>query len=873
MNLISHPTLRAALLATVFFLPGSANAFAGTAEFRPPAVPLVAADPYFSIWSPADKLTDADTVHWTRKPQRLTSTVLIDGRAYRVMGTQPDFFPALPQTGLNVTPTRSIYTFAGAGVALTVTFMSPVLPDDLDLLSRPVTYVTFAVRSTDGKEHSVGAQFLVNPEIAVNEPQQPVRTTYEMIDGLGVAVAGSVEQPVLRKKGDNLRIDWGQLYLAAPEEQVLVSPHAYEFTSHVSLGDPASWSTNKIYIVPQHSPSAEGGQPAMSAAAAPPLGVSFDFRKVGSQPVTRWLMLAYDDEFSIQYFKKNLRPYWRRNGDDARALLKKAAADYTALVKRCAQFDAEFMADMTQVGGEKFAQLCALAYRQIVAGCKLVADANGQPLLFPKENTSNGCIGTVDVIYPLAPFCLLFSPSLTKAMLVPPLAYAGSPRWKFPFAPHDLGTYPLANGQVYGGGERTADHQMPVEESANLIILVTALAEREGNADFAAPYWPVLMQWADYLKEKGVDPELQLCTDDFAGHLAHNVNLSAKAIVALGAFGKLCERRGEPDKAKGFTALAKQFAARWVKEASDGDHFRLAFDQPGSWSQKYNLIWDQVLGLKLFPPAVLKKEMNSYPAVMHRYGLALDNRKPYAELPWSFWTASLTGNDGDFKRLVDPIYDYVNTTPSRVPFADFYWTQTAKEAGMHARPVLGGIFIKPLLAPKLWRKWSGRDTTKAANWAPLPTPPRITVVVPTAETQPALWRYTAQTPPADWLQPDFNDAAWSQGKSGFGTAHTPGAVIGTDWHTADIWLRREITLPAAEHSQLQFSVYHDEDVEIYVNGIPAAKENGFAADYVSLPIAPAAKAIMKPGAKLLIAVHCHQTIGGQGIDVGLEDVQ
>ena len=256
--------------------------------------------------------------------------------------------------------------------------------------------------------------------------------------------------------------------------------------------------------------------------------------KVGAKPVSRWLMLAYDDEYSIQYFKKNLRPYWRRNGDDAAALLKKAAAEYESLKKRCEKFDAEVMAALTKAGGEKYARICALAYRQCYAANKVVADANGQPLMFPKENFSNGCIGTVDVIYPMAPQFLLFSPSLTKAMLVPILDYAASPRWRWPFAPHDLGTYPLANGQVYGGGERTEQNQMPVEETGNMLILLAALAQVEGNADFCAKYWPVLEKWAEYLKAKGFDPENQLCTDDFAGHLAHNVNLSRQGDLRAG---------------------------------------------------------------------------------------------------------------------------------------------------------------------------------------------------------------------------------------------------------------------------------------------------------------------------------------------------
>lgn len=665
---------------------------------RPPAVPLVACDPYFSIWSPANQLTDANTIHWTERAHRLTSLVRIDGKTFRVLGNEPGNLPSLPQAALEVTPTRTIYHFAGAGIKLTLTFMTPALPDDLMVYSRPVTYVTYDFQSVDGHEHSVAIHFDAAGEITVNEPGQPVAGKMEVIGELTVVSLGSAEQPVLARKGDRIRIDWGHLYLAT--------------SADAKAGLVSSGELRSKFIAPDN----QAGLPADSTLAS----VQFAEFKVSDRPVSRMLMLAYDDEWSIQYFKKNLRPYWRRNGDDATALLKRSAAEYVSLKNRCEIFDAELMADLRKAGGEKYARLCALAYRQIVAGCKVVADENGQPLLFPKESTSNGCIGTVDVIYPLSPFCLLFGSSLTKATLVPLLDYASSPAWKFPFAPHDLGTYPLANGQVYGGGERTEDNQMPVEESANLIIIATALAEREGNADFAAHYWPVLTKWAAYLKEKGFDPERQLCTDDFAGHLVHNVNLSAKAIVALGAFGRLCEMRGETERAKEFTSLAKEFAARWAKEADDGDHFRLAFDQPGTWSQKYNLIWDRVLRLDLFSPDVLRKELNYYPKVMKKFGLPLDNRKNWAELPWSFWTAALAGDDTDFQKLCDPIYDYVNATPSRVPFPDFYWTDAGKEAGMHARPVLGGIFIKPLLDDALWKKWAGRDTTKSANWAPMP---------------------------------------------------------------------------------------------------------------------------------------------------------
>jgi Domain of unknown function (DUF4965)/Domain of unknown function (DUF1793) len=184
--------------------------------------------------------------------------------------------------------------------------------------------------------------------------------------------------------------------------------------------------------------------------------------------------------------------------------------------------------------------------------------------------------------------------------LEPVLRYAQMARWKFPFAPHDLGVYPLANGQL--GGEVSEDDQMPVEESDDMILLVAAIARAEQSTDFATRYWPLLTKWADYLLAKGFDPENQLSTDDFAGHLAHNTNLSIKAIEALGAYAQVAEKLGDHNAASKYESAAKSMAA-------EGDHYRLAFDKAGTWSQKYNLVWDDILGLHLFPAQIADTEI------------------------------------------------------------------------------------------------------------------------------------------------------------------------------------------------------------------------------------------------------------------------
>ncbi len=269
------------------------------------------------------------------------------------------------------------------------------------------------------------------------------------------------------------------------------------------------------------------------------------------------------------------------------------------------------------------------------------------------------------------------------------------------------------------GGERTEENQMPVEETGNMLILLAALAQVEGNADFCDKYWPVLVKWAEYLKAKGFDPENQLCTDDFAGHLAHNVNLSIKAICGLGSFAQLCQLRGEAAKAAEYQALAKDFARRLREASVDGDHSRLALDKPGTWSQKYNAVWDRILGFNMGSADDWRREMDFYLRQQNQYGLPLDSRKDYTKLDWTLWTATLTQDRADFDALLDPVYRFLNETPNRVPMTDWYDTKTAKKVGFQARSVVGGVFLQMLYDRAAWKKWASRDVTKAANWAPL----------------------------------------------------------------------------------------------------------------------------------------------------------
>jgi hypothetical protein len=575
------------------------------------------------------------------------------------------------QKEVTLTATQTGYTFTAGKVDVTLSFTSPLLLNDLDLLSRPVSYITYKVKSNDKSAHDVQLYFGASSGLATNTASQQVATQQYSLNGLSILKTGTVEQPVLAKKGDDLRIDWGYLYVAVPEEA--------KATQYITKSSEALAS----FLGKAPKTTATTGTLLMLNTIIP-LG------KVDATGKEQMIMIAYDDIYSIQYFNTNLVPWWKKDATyTIEREMSKAATDYTAIMERCKTFDDALYADTKKAGGENYAKLCILGYRQSIAAHKLVKSPDGDLLFLSKENFSNGCINTVDVTYPSAPLYLVYNPDLMKGMLTGIFYFSESGKYTQPYAAHDLGTYPLANGQAYGEG-------MPVEESGNMIILTAAIAKAEGNANYAKKHWKTLTTWAEYLLKEGFDPANQLCTDDFAGHLARNANLSVKAIVGLGSYAMLADQLGDTATAHKYYKAAKEMVPKWMQLADDGDHYTLAFENKGSWSQKYNLVWDKVLGLNLFPTAVYDKEIKYYLTRQQAFGLPLDSRKGYTKSDWILWTAALADNQSDFSALVDPVYKYATGTTSRVPISDWHETSDGKMVGFQARSVVGGYFMQLL---------------------------------------------------------------------------------------------------------------------------------------------------------------------------------
>ena len=553
------------------------------------------------------------------------------------------------QISADVQATQTHYQFTCGPVDLSLTFTAPLLLDDLDLVSRPVNYISYSVSSNDGGSHDVSISFEANGSWATDRDRQNQSSEFstESDDKLVYVKTGTDTQQILAKKGDAVCIDWGYFYMAADKKDTEASAQERCLTLKTALG------------------------------------------KV-KRPCSGMIMVGYDDIFSVEYFGDYLRPYWNRTGEQTiQQQFNLAADNYGKIMKRCERFDRKLMADAQSAGGREYAELCALAYRQAIAAHKLVESPDGELLWLSKENNSNGSIGTVDVTYPSSPLFLLYNPELAKGLLNHIFHYSESGEWTNPFPAHDVGTYPIANGQTYDG-------DMPVEEAGNMLILTDAICHFQKDYSYAEKHWNTLSVWAEYLKQFGLDPENQLCTDDFAGRSAHNTNLSIKAILALKSFSDMAEHLGHSEVAAAFDSSAREMASQWVGMADAETHFSRTFDNPASWSQKYNLVWDKILGFNIFPKEVAERELAFYPSVELEYGLPLDDRKSYTKTDWIVWTATLSDSKEEFGHYIDGIYRFQNETQDRVPMSDWVWTDKAEHVGFKARSVVGGYFIKML---------------------------------------------------------------------------------------------------------------------------------------------------------------------------------
>jgi hypothetical protein len=718
---------------------------AGTfSPLRPPATPLAVRSPYLTTWLAGDTLPGTWPTFWNGHVTALCGIARIDGTPYVFAGA-----PSLPagpalqtmtQTSVQVTAARSIYTLTGGGITLTVTFFSPVEPGNLQRQSVPFSYVTVQAAANDGRTHAVSLYVDASGEWVHGDVTTPITWAQQRTAHSTVLSCAPASPGVLQEHGD--QASWGSLVLGAATTSGL------------------SWQIGQDTVVRAAAAgqgalagTSDGGQPRAINDRWPVLGLCQNLGSVSataSAPFT--VSIGHVRTPALSYLGTRLNPWWTHYWGSWTDMVDWFAADHDAALSSAIALEQRLHDDAVAAAGggttgEHYAAVCALALRQAVGGTELV-DRGGSPWAFLKEISSDGNVSTIDVTYPAFPAYLYLSPTYLRLLLEPALDYAEHGGWPKQFAEHDLGSsYPNATGHNDGNEE-----DMPVEESANMLIMAAALVERLASAEagaFLTAHYPILRQWAEYLVANTLDPGNQNQTDDFTGFIAHSANLALKGIVAVGAMGVLANAAGNASDTTRYRSISRSYASQWVTLAQDssGQHLKIAYDQGGTWSLKYNGFADRVLGLDLVPTGVIAQEAAWYQSHAGGYGVILDPRNNYTKADWELWTAAwLADQPGIRGTLVEGVYGFAQNTPQRVPFSDWYVVADATQKGFADRPVVGGVLalvVRPAASTTAWRRirnqHSGKllavsnmslaDTSDVTQWEDNGTPDHLWAVI------------------------------------------------------------------------------------------------------------------------------------------------
>ena len=660
-----------------------------TTPIRPPAVPLIVRSPYLSTWQSSTVSPGTWQTFWNGDTTAMAGIVRIDGTSFAFAGDPSigDTVAALEQTHLALTATRSVFILQSSGVEITLEYLSPIEPGNLQRQSIPMAWVLVTARSIDGASHDVSLYLDVTGEWLSGDPSQLFTWAPVSVPDRGGALQAwtmQLAEPQILTEIDD-RAQWGTIILATPQIPGLTyqsGPSATVRTQFVEQG--------VLLDTDDTSYTSIGGD------GYPAFGFALDLGQLGSQPQTRQFSLGQVRTPLVSYLGTPLKPLWTEYFADWQQMLAFFHAELAGARQRAHTLDAKVSAEARKAGGVEYEALCVLSLRQAYGATELALGPDRTPWAFLKEISSNGDMSTVDVIFPASPLWIYLDPQYLSLLLRPIFGYAASGRWTARFAPHDVGLYPTASGYLHLRPEK-----MPVEESANMIIMAAAYTRAAPGTtalvSLQANYrW--LKRWADYLVATLPNPGRQNQTDDFAGKISHSVNLALKGIVAVAAMGQIAEGVGEHADAVHYRAKARQFIAYWLKHsgARGHSHLGLTYRRKRAWGNSYNAFPDALLGTGLVPDSVAAKQAAFYRTKTNRLGLPLQTPHRYGKTDWQMWLAAWLHRYPISQELIERTYRYANTTQTRVPFCDLYDTVTGDQVfgseGFQARPVQGGIF-------------------------------------------------------------------------------------------------------------------------------------------------------------------------------------
>ncbi len=660
------------------------------------AYPLFVKDTYFSIWADNEEINKHNPIYWVGNKKVMRAYIETDGKKLVFFGEGGN---ELVQTSIKTEGYSTVCLFESETLDLKVEFLSPLFIDDLEMLSRPVCYLRYEILPKK-RIKQAKIVFELEERIAYDTTlderrKERVHGAVLAFEKFETAYVGLERQMLLSACNDSVGADWGYWYV----------------------------SGDNCYIKEENNRKFAVGENYF------PSGF------VTGEKTEGFFMLGFDDIIALNYFGRPLVGYYFRNGKTITDALEEAYLDAYQTFARAENYKSIYNQEWLS-HGENYAKLCHASLIQTLGAHKLAYDyQTGKTLFISREHSSAGCAGTLDVSYPSAPLFLRYNPELLRGMLEPIFAFAKTKVWENkPFAPHDVGMYPLCYGEFYSlkneGGKYVdgiacmpwdsdlrhvtlpkiyqvkkdmdyyAMHRaMPVEESSNILLLAYSAYLEDGKTELLQEYYQIMKGWADYLVENGKSPSSQLCTDDFCGRKDKNINLTIKAVLGLYAFAKICKTVGKDGSF--YEKTAKELASFVEMFCKEKPYMPATFaDEHDSYSLKYNLIFDIYFRSNLFSKETFAKEVECYRSRMQPYGVKLysEMKVDSTKSDWMVWVACFSLDNSYREEIYTSIIRSMQDTKTRVPFSDWYGVTDAEpcECVFRARSVQGGLFM-PLI--------------------------------------------------------------------------------------------------------------------------------------------------------------------------------
>ncbi|KAF3403263.1 Glutaminase A [Talaromyces pinophilus] len=639
---------------------------------KPPSQPLAVRSPYLSTWQAAGSgggnggyLAGQWPSFWNGRTLGWQGLIRVDGTTYNFMGAMSGLSNRATQTNYEYTATQSIYTqTVNNAVKLTVTFLSPITPDDWKRQSLVFSYMNVAVASMDGKTHSVQIYSDISAEWVSGDSSNVAQWKY------GTASDDVVYHQIFRQTQEawteiSDQTEFGNWYWATTSQGGYSYQNGQDSVVRARFINSGSLANTQ-----------DTNYRAISNSW-PVFAHAFDLGSVGTSSVSRVFSIGLCQDEPIQYTTSSgvipQTSLYLDYFDTQLDALSFFQTDFTTAYELSSALDAQLQEDSVNANGKNYAALTTLGLRHAFGGIQWTGTEES-PLVWLKEISSDGNMNTVDVIFPAHPAYIYTNATILKLLLDPLFQNQEAGLYPNAYSMHDIGShYPNATGYPAGN-----DEAMPLEESGNSIIMALMYYAVTKDASYLEQHYKLLSQWAEYLVADSLIPANQASTDDFEGPLANQTNLAIKGIVGIQAI-----------------SIASDYVTQWVGFANattdELPHLTLNYGNSSTWSLLYNAYADKVLNLGIIPQSIYDQQSEFYPSVLETFGIPVDTRHQWSKSDWQVWTAA-TASEPTRQDMIDAVATWAAATSEWLPFGDLYETQTGAYVYQFAnRPVQGGL--------------------------------------------------------------------------------------------------------------------------------------------------------------------------------------